>query len=333
MAKRRIKYKYKLLIAALIFVAAAVASICFGTVNFSPPVFLKILMGEADNSVRSILLYSRAPRTLACLFAGAALAASGGTLQSVLSNKLASPSIIGVNSGAGLGVTVACALGAVSGWTVSAAAFIGSLITVAVISLFAVKTGASKTTVILGGVAFNAILNALCESVAVLDSDAAAMSVDFRVGGFSSVSYNRLLPAAVFIVISLLILLTLCNELDVVTLGDETARGIGLKVENYRIIFLVLSAVLAGAAVSFSGLLGFIGLIVPHFARRIVGSESGKLIPFCILSGGAFVAMCDTVSRIIFSPFEMPVGVLMAVIGGPVFIALLIRTKGGRRYA
>lgn len=333
MAKPKVKYSYKLLCAVLVFVAAAIISLCLGTVHYSPKLLWEVLTGNADSSVRSIFLYARAPRTLACLLSGAALAASGGTLQSVLSNKLASPSIIGVNAGAGFGVTLACALGAVSGWTISAAAFIGSLMTVAVISLFALKTGASKTTVILGGVAFNAILNALCESVAILDSDAAAMSVDFRVGGFSSVSYNRLLPAAAFIAVCLILLLTLCNELDVVTLGDETARGIGLKVDKYRMIFLIVSALLAGAAVSFSGLIGFIGLIVPHFARRMVGSESGKLIPFCIFSGGAFVALCDTVSRLVFSPFEMPVGVLMSVIGGPVFIALLVRTKGGRRYA
>lgn len=333
MAKRRVNYKIKLLCAVLAFVAAVIVSLCLGAVNFSPTEFFKILTGEADSVVKSVFLYSRLPRTLACILSGAALAVSGGVLQSVLSNKLASPSIIGVNAGAGLGVTLACAFGAVSGWTISAAAFAGSLLTVTVISIFAVKTGASKTTVILGGVAFNAILNAICESVAVLDSDVAAMSVDFRVGGFSSVSYERLLPAAVFIILCLLILLTLCNELDVVTLGDETARGVGMNVDKYRIIFLIISAILAGAAVSFSGLLGFIGLIVPHFVRRIVGSESSKFIPLCMLTGGAFVALCDSFSRFIFAPFEMPVGVLMAVIGGPVFIALLVRTRGGRRDA
>ena len=128
------------------------------------------------------------------------------------------------------------------------------------------------------------------------------------------------------------VLFTLCNELDVVTLGDETAQGVGLPVRKYRLLFLVLAALLAGAAVSFAGLLGFIGLIVPHFVRRLAGNESGKLLPLCALSGAGFVTLCDLISRLLFAPYELPVGILMSVIGGPVFLFLLVRYKGGHRY-
>lgn len=328
------KWKWRLLLSGGILVSlmAAVLSLCLGNIHFTPAELFRILCGGGEGMSRSILLYARLPRTLAALSAGAALAVSGAVLQNVLANKLASPGIIGVNAGAGLGVTVCCALGILSGYAVSAAAFAGSLITVCAISLFSFRTNASKTTVILGGVAMNSILNAICESVTVLDANVAMLSIDFRVGGFSSVSYTRLLPAVILILPAFAVLFTLCNELDVVTLGDETAQGVGLPVRKYRLLFLVLAALLAGAAVSFAGLLGFIGLIVPHFVRRLAGNESGKLLPLCALSGAGFVTLCDLISRLLFAPYELPVGILMSVIGGPVFLFLLVRYKGGHRY-
>lgn len=306
-----------------------VTSLCLGNIHFSPIQLLQLLQGDGDSVSRSILLYARLPRTLASLAAGAALAVSGAVLQNVLANRLASPGIIGVNSGAGLGVTLACAAGTLSGLGVSCAAFGGSLITVLCIFLFSRRTNASKTTVILGGVALNSILNAICESVTVLDTDVAMLSIDFRVGGFSAVSYPRLLPAAILILLALAALFTLCNELDVVTLGDETAQGVGLAVGKYRMVFLVLAALLAGAAVSFSGLLGFVGLIVPHFIRRFTGNESRRLLPVCAVAGAGFVTLCDLAARLLFAPYELPVGILMSVVGGPVFLYMLIRHKGG----
>ncbi len=180
--------------------------------------------------------------------------------------------------------------------------------------------------------ALNSILNAICESVTVLDTDVAMLSIDFRVGGFSAVSYTRLLPAVCLILAALAVLFTLCNELDVVTLGDETARGVGLAVGKYRMVFLVLAALLAGAAVSFAGLLGFIGLIVPHFVRRFAGNDSGRLLPLCALSGAGFVTLCDMVARLLFAPYELPVGILMSVIGGPVFLYVLVCHKGGHSH-
>ncbi len=311
----------------------ALGSLCLGAVNVSLSQLWDILFHHTSSTLTNIILYARAPRTLAWLFAGAALAVSGAVLQNVLSNKLASPSIIGVNAGAGLGVTICSACNILSGFRVSLAAFFGSLISVCVLSLFASRTNASKTTVILGGVAFNSILNALSESIVALQPAIAALNADFRIGGFASVSYARLLPAMVLITVALVVLMTLFNELDVVALGDETAQSVGLSIKRYRILFLVLVALLAGAAVSFAGLLGFIGLIVPHFVRRIVGNESRNLLPLCALLGAAFVCLCDLIARLVFMPYELPVGIFMALIGGPVFALLLIRYKGGHRHA
>lgn len=153
---------------------------------------------------------------------------------------------------------------------------------------------------------------------------------DFRVGGFSSVSHTRLIPAGILIVAALALVLTLCNELDVLSLGEDTAQGLGLSVKKMRTLFLILAAMLAGASVSFAGLLGFVGLIVPHAVRKLVGSESRYLLPLCVLGGAGFVTCCDLAARLLFVPYELPVGILMSVLGGPFFILLLLKRKGGK---
>ena len=276
-----------------------------------------------------IFWYVRLPRTCACLLAGAALAVSGAVIQGVLHNRLASPGIIGVNAGAGLAVTLCCAAGALSGWAVAGSAFLGALGAVLLIVTLAEKAGASRTTVILGGVAVNAFLNALSEALTTLIPEIGMMTADFRVGGFASVSHTRLIPAGVLILLALGAVCLLHNELDVLALGEETARGLGLDVKKTRTVLLVLAALLAGAAVSFGGLLGFVGLMVPHAARKIVGSESRFLLPLCAIGGAAFVTACDTAARVVFSPYELPVGIVLSVLGGPFFLGLLLKGKGG----
>ena len=311
----------KLTIAIAMALLAAALSLCLGAA------------GLTGSMAGFIFRYVRLPRTLGCLLAGAALSVSGGVIQGVLYNKLASPSIIGVNAGAGLAVTVCCAFGAVSGWAIAGSAFLGALTAVLLIVFTAEKAGASRTTVILGGVAVNAVLNALSEAVTVLIPEAGLMSGDFRVGGFSSVSWLRLVPAGALILAALVTVFALHNELDVLSLGEETARGLGMDVKKIRSVLLILAAMLAGSAVSFGGLLGFVGLIVPHAMRKFVGSESRYLLPMCAAGGAAFVTVCDTAARVAFAPFEVPVGIVLNVLGGPCFLLLLLKRKGGRNYA
>ena len=307
----------KFLLAAFTLLVAALFSLGLGAATLTPVIFR----------------FVRLPRTLGCLLAGAALAVSGAVIQGVLSNKLASPSIIGVNAGAGLAVTLCCAWGALSGWAIAGSAFLGALLSVFLIVLVAEKAGASRTTVILTGVAVNAFLNALSEAVSTLIPEVGMMAGDFRVGGFGAVSQVRLLPAGVLICLGLLAVCSLHNELDVLALGEETAQGLGMDVKKTRTLLLVLAALLAGAAVSFAGLLGFVGLIVPHGVRRMAGSESKVQLPLCAMGGAAFVAFCDTAARVVFAPFELPVGILLSVLGGPFFLLLLLKRKGGRIYA
>ena len=304
----------KMMVALVMLLLSAALSLGLGAAAVTPVIFR----------------FVRLPRTLGCLLAGAALAVSGAIIQGVLHNKLASPSIIGVNAGAGLAVTLCCAFGALSGWAIAGSAFLGAIVSVLLIVFAAEKAGASRTTVILGGVAVNAFLNALSEAITTLIPEVGMMAGDFRVGGFGSVSYIRLTPAGILIVLALLAVYSLHNELDVLALGEEMARGLGMDVKKIRTLLLVLAALLAGAAVSFAGLLGFVGLIVPHAMRKFTGSESRHLLPLCAMGGGAFVTLCDTLARVVFAPFELPVGILLSVLGGPFFLLLLVKRKGGR---
>lgn len=317
--------------AVILCLITALCSICMGTANLTiSEIWQALWAGREDGGMSAnIFWYLRLPRTAACLLAGAGLAVSGAVIQGVLSNKLASPGIIGVNAGAGLAVTICCACGALSGWMIAGASFGGALAAVFIISFAAQKMNASRTTVILGGVAVNSFLNAASEAITTLVPEVGMMSADFRVGGFASVSYVRLIPAGIMIGISLGIVFTLHNELDLMNLGEETAQGLGLSVKHMRTIFLTLAALLAGTSVSFAGLLGFVGLIVPHIIRRIIGSESKKLLPLCALGGGTFVTFCDLIARTALAPYEIPVGILMSFIGGPFFIWLLLKKRGG----
>lgn len=320
----------KLHLAALCCLGAFLASVCLGVARLTLPELWQALRLGPNSTAGYILWYSRLPRTFGCLFSGAALAVSGAVIQTVLHNKLASPSIIGVNAGAGLAVTVCCALGFLSGWAIAGAAFLGAMLCVLLIVFTAEKAGASRTTVILGGVAVNAFLNALSEALTTLVPEIGMMTGDFRVGGFASVTAVRLRPAAVLILLALLILLTQANDLDVLALGEETAQSLGMNARRKRNFFLILAAMLSGAAVSFSGLLGFVGLIVPHAVRKVAGGESRALLPLCALGGAFFVTSCDILARIVFAPYELPVGILLSVLGGPFFLLLLLKRKGGR---
>lgn len=328
MSKNRINLYF--FIAVLFLLLAILLNILLGSANISSRELWEALKGGVRTGVAGrIIWYARLPRIAACILAGSALAVSGAVIQGVLMNKLASPGIIGVNAGAGLAVTLCCALGTFSGWIIAGAAFGGAILAVMLVAVAAQKVGASRTTVILGGVAVNSCLTAISEAVSILVPDAGMLAADFRVGGFSSVAYTRLIPAGALIAAGLLLLFSLCNELDVISLGEETAQGLGMEVKRMRTIFLGLSALLAGAAVSFAGLLGFVGLIVPHAARKMVSNESNRLLPFCAISGAAFVLNCDLIARTMFAPYELPVGIMMSVIGGPFFVFLLIKKKGG----
>lgn len=318
------KYGTVFLIVSAGCILAAVLSLCVGAVWLSPAE----LFGGNTPEWR-IFRYARLPRTAACLLAGAGLATAGAVIQGVLANRLASPGIIGVNAGAGLGVTVCCAFGAVYGWAVAGAAFLGALLAVLTVAFAAQKVSASRSAVILGGVAVNSFLTAVSEGIITLIPEVGAFTADFHAGGFSGVSSSRLIPAGIMIIVGLAAVFSLANELDLLSMGEETAQGLGLSAKKMRTVFLALAALLAGASVSFAGLLGFVGLIVPNIARKLVGGENRLLLPLSAVFGAMLVTLCDCAARTLFAPYEIPTGIVLSAIGAPFFIMLLLRHKGG----
>lgn len=318
------KYGKVFLIVSAGCILAAVISLCVGAVWLSPAE----LFGGNTPEWR-IFRYARLPRTAACLLAGAGLATAGAVIQGVLANRLASPGIIGVNAGAGLGVTVCCAFGAVYGWAVAGAAFLGALLAVLTVAFAAQKVSASRSAVILGGVAVNSFLTAVSEGIITLIPEVGAFTADFRTGGFSGVSSSRLIPAGIMIIVGLAAVFSLTNELDLLSMGEETAQGLGLSAKKMRTVFLTLAALLAGASVSFAGLLGFVGLVVPNIARKLLGGESRFLLPLSATFGAMLVTLCDCAARTLFAPYEIPTGIVLSAIGAPFFIMLLLRHKGG----
>lgn len=327
--------KIKLLYAVgfLLLIIAALTGITFG----GTPLHISEIVSAFQNGFSSaggkIFLFVRLPRTAASLICGAALAVSGAVIQGVLANRLASPSIIGVNSGAGLAVTLCTAFGIYGGLRLSLFAFLGAFVTVMAVSLIARRIGASRGTLILLGVAVNSFLNAVSDTVVTFIPEVGVMSNDFKVGEFSAVTYSKLLSSSIFIAVSLVILFTLTNELDVLTLGEDNAKALGMNTSFIRTVFLMLAAVLAGCAVSIAGLLSFVGLIIPHAVRRLAGSKASRLLPLSAIFGAAFVCLCDTAARTLFSPYEIPVGIIMAFLGAPFFVFILIKGKGGHTLA
>lgn len=287
---------------------------------------------EAVTSADRIALYARLPRTCGCIVAGAALAVSGAVIQSVLSNPLAAPNVIGVNSGAGLAAAICCAFFPGAYAAVPFAAFLGALLSVLLVLLIAERTGASKITLVLGGVAISSVLSAGVDAVVTFVPDALVGYSDFRIGSLSGLTMQKLAPAAWVVLAALALAFSLTHELDLLMLGRDTARSLGLRAGRMRVLLLAVAAALAGAAVSFAGLLGFVGLIVPHIMRRLVGDESRLLLPGCAMGGAVMLLICDLASRMLFRPYELPVGIALSFIGGPFFVWLLLRQRKGRRH-
>lgn len=309
---------------------SAVLSVCFGAVALGPIEIWNALFSGGNTTSGQIILFARLPRVCGCLLAGAALAVSGAVIQAVLHNPLAAPNIIGVNSGAGLMVALCCALWPTAVAAVPFAAFLGALGGVFLVLFIAERTGASRMTLVLAGVAVSAMFSAGIDAVVTFVPEALNGYTDFRIGGMSNLSMDRITPAFWMILVAMLVVFSLAGELDILLLGTETARSLGLPAKPLRLLLLALAAALAGAAVSFAGLLGFVGLIVPHIMRRLLGEESLPLLVSSALGGAAMLTLCDLISRVLFAPYELPVGIVLALVGGPFFIWLLLRQRGGR---
>ena len=290
-----------------------------------------LLRGDTSSPDGRILLYIRLPRACAAVLAGAALAVAGVIIQAVLHNPMAAPNVIGVNSGAGLGAVLMLAVFPSALSFLPLAAFVGAMVTCLCIYAISARTGADRMTVTLVGIAVASLLNAAINTVKILYPDSVYDADSFMIGGFSGVTFSRLFPAGMIILGGLLVACFFAWEMDVLALGDDTAKSLGVNVKRVQLLLLLLACALAGGAVSFSGLLGFVGLLVPHLARRFVGENHRILVPVSALGGAVLVLVCDMISRVLFAPYELPVGILLSFVGGPFFIFLIL--AGRKRHA
>lgn len=326
-AKNRIWLFLSLVLAASVLF---LLSLIFGSTDMSIVGAIKAMLdGNFADADYRILFYIRLPRVIAALFAGCALAVSGVLIQAVLQNPMAAPNIIGVNSGAGLAVSLTIAVFPNVLPLLPVFAFFGALAACLLIYVIALKSSASKLTITLVGIAVGSVLNAGINTVKVAFPDSVYDTDVFMIGGFSGVTYDKILPACAVISVAVIAAFLMARNADVLGLGGNTAKSLGMNVPLVRFVLLVIASALAGAAVSFSGLLGFVGLLVPHIMRRFAGNRYIILIPASALCGGGLVLLCDLLSRVIFAPYELPVGIILSLVGGVFFICLVLFGKRG----
>ena len=286
---------------------------------------VELLLHPGEDPQSQIIWNIRMPRTIVGALVGINLSLSGAILQAIMRNPLADPHIIGISSGAGLAGVVIMILFPALEYLITPVAFVGAMLAAICIYILAWKNGIKPVRIILAGVAVSAFLSAGISGLMIFYSDRVHGALMWMVGGLAARSWphvNIILPYAI---IGLVLALASASYLNILQLGDEMARGLGVNVEVTRIIMTAIAALLAASAVSVVGLLGFVGLVVPHAARLLIGSDYRYLLPAAALLGVAIVTLSDTFARVIFAPIELPVGIIMAFLGAPFFLFLLRR--------
>jgi iron complex transport system permease protein len=288
------------------------------------------LVREAQGSAADIVLRVRLPRVVLAALVGASLAVAGTLFQALLRNPLADPYILGVSGGAALGGITVLALGGALGLGYAAvppAAFAGAILTI--LLLFAVSGGAgrlSPTTLLLTGVVFNAFASAAIVFLASMSGLVEGAGIFlWLIGNLSDARFEVAGWVAVFLALGLVCALPLARGLNLLALGEEPAAQLGIDVERVKRVLLGATSLMVGAAVSVSGLIGFVGLIIPHLLRLLFGPDHRLLVPAAALGGAAFLVLCDTVARTLLAGGELPVGAVTAIAGGPLFLFLLRR--------
>lgn len=323
--------------------AAMVGCLGFGADNLglaeTARTLFKILRsGEWDRESLGtsavILLQVRLPRVLLAVMVGGALASVGVALQALLRNPLADPYVLGISSGAALGASVAMLLGigatTLGLYATPLYAFAGGLLSILLAYRIAVTHGRLPVhTLLLTGVILNAVFSALIMFVtSIMDPNRSYGLLFWLMGSLTSSSYSSLGALAVYLIVGIFVLAAQSTALNLLTLGEESARTLGVEVENLKKVIFVTAALITGAVVSLSGVIGFIGMVVPHAVRIIFGADHRLLLPASVLLGGTSLLVADTIARTVLAPNEIPVGVVTALVGGPVFIYLLSRRRG-----
>jgi iron complex transport system permease protein len=325
----------KVITISLVMLAAlalvTVVSLVVGTADVSLTNIMDILSGAmpADDPVRLIIFRIRLPRILLAGVVGFALSLGGVVFQAILRNPLADPFVLGVSSGSAFGAVIAIFLGLGFTIGVPVLSFAGALFTIyLVMTIGARKIGVESTTILLTGVIINAFFTAIIMFfIAVAADDRLHTMLFWLYGDLSQSKYSQLFFIAPFVLISSIILFSFSRDLNIITTGEENAAQMGVEVGKIKIAGLVIVSLTMGLVVAFSGLIGFVGLIVPHLTRMAFRSDHRLLIPAASIGGAIFLIMADTIARTIVSPNELPVGVITAFLGAPFFI-ILLRKRG-----
>ncbi|GAQ16994.1 iron-uptake system permease protein FeuC [Oceanobacillus picturae] len=326
------------LVAASLFIAillTLIISLNLGVMQISPVDVWKTLTGNGTSQSSLILFDFRLPRMVIALLIGAGMAVSGAILQSVTQNELADPGIIGINAGAGFAVVLSIYLfqsGTITASTASvfllpAAALIGSVVAATLIYAISWKNGVSPIRLILVGIGINAAFSALIIVFQLkMDPNDFTRATVWLSGNISGTDWTYVYALLPWILILLPYTFFKANTLNTMNLGDDIAKGLGTKVERERMLLLLAAVALAGSSVAVGGGIAFLGLVTPHLVKKLVGTRHQAILPITALMGGFLLLVADTVGRNILSPSEIPVGLVVSVIGGIYFIYLLIKS-------
>ena len=318
--------------AFVLLLALAIVSLISGAVSISVYGVLQWIVGLEAASLteteRTILTQLRLPRVVTACLVGGSLGIAGVGFQGLFRNPLADPYVIGASSGAGLGVTLAVVLGfqvsvmGLSGIAVSAV--VGSLLAVAVVfGIGSVGRGSSILTLLLAGVAVSSMINALASLLMYMNDDSVVVILAWLMGSLAGNDWSVVLATAVSSLVGFSILWSMSRPMDVFLLGDVTSQSLGLDLFRFRLLLVAGSSIATAAAVASAGIIGFVGLIAPHIARRVVGPRHLQLLPMSACVGAAIMLVADVVARTVVAPAELPVGILTALLGCPFFLFLL----------
>ncbi|NQX59827.1 FecCD family ABC transporter permease [Paenibacillus qinlingensis] len=321
--QRSFRRKWGLLLAPLLLLAVTFYGLTYGSVPISLRDIWEVFTSNGEPLAYKIIMNLRLPRVLIGLLVGACLAASGALLQGVMKNPLADPGIIGVSAGGGLAAIMAMIVFPQLSYLLPVLAFAGALAASVFIYAIAWSKGSSPIKIVLAGVAINALIGAITNGFMVIYSDRVQAVLPWLAGGLSGKSWHHLSFMAPYAIVGLVLSLFAIKPANLLLLGDDASKLLGQKVEVQRFFLILLSSLLAGAAVSVAGLVGFVGLVVPHAVRLLVGGDYRFMLPLSIVGGAVLVVFADTVARTVFDPIELPVGILLAVIGAPFFLYLL----------
>ena len=321
----------------IILLAAVVLATAIGSVALPLGEVLRALAsrltgGASGGSTDTIIWQIRIPRVLTAVIVGGALGTAGAVFQGLLRNPMADPYIIGTSGGAALGATVALMVPiqvSLFGFTfVSVAAFVGALGAVLLVyNIARVGPRTPVTTLLLTGFALSSILAAIMSFLMFISNNALRRIILWTMGGLSGAGWVQLGVVIPAILIALAAVYALAPDLNAFLLGDEQAASLGVNVERRKLLLLALGSWMTAAAVSVSGLVGFVGLVVPHVVRLILGPDHRLLLPASTLVGGVFLVIADLAARSLMPPAELPVGIITALVGGPFFIYLLRKSR------